>query len=487
MGPDLGDLDALGCAAAVRAGEVSPRELVDAAIARLQQLDPVLGVLVHERFDRARAEADGPLPEGPLRGVPFLLKDAVQHSAGDRYQHGMRLLRDSPYVSPADTELVARYRGLGVVLLGRTTVPELTVATTTEPLAHPPARNPWDLRRTAGGSSGGSAAAVAAGIVPAAHGNDMGGSIRIPASCCGLVGLKPSRDRITPGPLHGEYWGPLTCEHVLTRTVRDSAAFLDGTAGPLLGDLHGAPMPDRPWLLATSVDPPRLRIGLAVDRPDGGQVDAACSAAATGAGILLERLGHVVVPFDSAQLADEAGHAALTTLLGVSVARDVRQWERVTGAVAELEPFPAMLAQIGSATAAVDLVDAIDALAAWSRRIARATAIVDVLLTPTMAVLPPLLGQLSPDRPLDDVLLGGLDMSVFALPFNVSGQPAISVPTHVTDGLPVGVQLVGRYAREDVLLGLSAQLERATPWQERRPPVSAADLPRRGDPTGLSL
>jgi amidase len=464
--------DAVAQAAAVRTGQVSPAELVEAAIARIERLDPKLGALVFERFEKARAEALAPLPDGPLRGVPFLLKDAVQHSAGDRYQHGMRLLRDHPFVSPADTELTARYRQAGVVILGRSTCPELTVSTTTEPLAHHPARNPWDVTRTAGGSSGGAAVAVAAGMVPAAHGNDMGGSIRIPASCCGLVGLKPSRDRTSPAPLHGEYWGPLTHEHVLTRTVRDSAAFLDATAGPVAGDLHAAPPPARPWLDETFVDPHPLRIGVMTQRPDGGEVDPECSAAAESAGRLLESLGHSVELFDPVGLRNDAGHAAFTTLLAVAIASDVRHWQQLVGATAELEPFTAMLDELGRGLLAVDLVAATDALGAWSRAIAASTGTVDVLVTPTLPILPPVLGELSGDRRLEDALPGQLDMSSLVMPFNVSGQPAMSLPLgQSATGLPIGVQFVAPYGREDLLFALAAQLERAAPWADRRPPL----------------
>jgi amidase len=464
-------VDAVAQAAAVRKGEVSAAELVDEAIARIEKLDPLLGAVVHERFDRARDEARGVLPDGPFTGVPFLLKDAVQHSAGDRYQHGMRLLRDAPYISPADTELAARYRRAGVVFLGRTTTPELTVSVTTEPLAHGPARNPWNRQRSTGGSSGGSAAAVASGMVPAAHGNDMGGSIRIPASCCGLVGLKPSRDRTSPAPLHGEYCGPLTHEHVLTRSVRDSAAFLDATAGPVPGDLHAAPPPRRPWLEEVAVDPERLRIGL-VTSAGGVAVDPECLRAVHRTAALLDTLGHDVEPFDDSLLQDDAGSGAFMALTAVGVAYDVRHWEAVTGRSAELEPFPALLAETGLGTSALDLVAATSALATWSRRIAATSASVDVLLTPTMAVLPPLLGKLSGDLPLEESLPGALGMTAFTMPFNVSGQPAISLPLHWSaEGLPVGVQLVAGYGREDLLFSLAGQLERAAPWADLVPPI----------------
>jgi amidase len=309
-------------------------------------------------------------------------------------------------------------------------------------------------------------------MVPAAHGNDMGGSIRIPASCCGLVGLKPSRDRTSPAPLHGEYWGPLTHEHVLTRSVRDSAAFLDATAGPVAGDLHAAPPPARPWLDETFVDPQPLRIGLMTQRPDGGEVHPECSAAAESAGRLLESLGHTVELFDPVGLRNDAGHAAFTTLLAVAIASDVRHWQQVVGATADLEPFTAMLDELGRGLLAVDLVAATDALGAWSRAIAASTGAVDVLVTPTLPILPPALGELSGERPLEDALPGQLDMSSLVMPFNVSGQPAMSLPLgQSATGLPIGVQLVASYGREDLLFALAAQLERAAPWADRRPPL----------------
>jgi amidase len=289
------------------------------------------------------------------------------------------------------------------------------------------------------------------------------------------VGLKPSRHRTSPAPLHGEYWGPLTHEHVLTRSVRDSAAFLDATAGAVPGDLHTAPPPLRTWLQEVDVEPGRLRVGIVVDRPDEGQLDEECRRAVELTGRLLEHLGHAVEQVEAPWLRDDAGSGGFTTLLAVAVAHDLRHWERVTGQRAELEPFPAMLAEMGRGVLAVDLVAATDAVAAWSRRIAAGTAAVDVLLTPTIAVRPPLLGVMSADRPLEDSLPVAADMSLFALPFNVSGQPAISLPLHRTPGgLPIGVQLVAAYGREDLVLSLAGQLERAAPWAARLPPVDGA-------------
>ena len=471
---DVWRLDGTAQAELVARGEVSPSELVDAAIERTTRLDPRLGVLVSERFERARAEAAGPLPEGPFRGVPFLLKDAVQHSEGDRYQHGTQLLRDHPLVSDADTGLTSRFRRAGLVQLGRTKVPELTMSPTTEPLAFGPARNPWDLHRSPGGSSGGSAAAVAAGLVPIAHANDMGGSIRIPASCCGLVGMKPSRARSTLAP-YGQYWGPLTHEHVVTRSVRDSAGVLDAVAGPTPGDLYEAPPPSRPWLdEVAEQELASLRIGLSLVPSTGIPVDPQCSVAAADAADLLESMGHHVEPFDATALHDDAGALAFGAVMAAWVAHAFDGWERQVGATAtELEPLTAQSLAWGRSMGAAELVGHGDTLAAWSRRIAAATAPYDLLLSPTMAVLPPVLGTLSADHPVEDIGPGWSAMASFALPFDVSGQPAVSLPLHrSSEGLPVGVQLVAAYGREDLLYRLSGALERARAWGELWPEVA---------------
>ena len=466
--------DAVGLAELVRTGQVSPAELVDAAIERLEALEPQLQLLVSDSFERARKEAGGPLPDGPFRGVPFLLKDAVQHSEGDPYGHGLASLKGISWRSPHDTELARRYRQAGLVLLGRTKVPELTMSSTTEPLAYGPAHNPWALDRSPGGSSGGSAAAVAAGIVPVAHGNDMGGSIRIPASCCGAVGLKPSRWRTSFAPDYGEYWGPLTHEHVITRTVRDSAAVLDATAGPVPGDLQMAPPPARPWLQEVSADPGALRIGLMLDLPNGAPVDPECRSAATRTAALLEELGHHIEEFSSARLVNDAGSAGMSTLIGVGLASEVVKWEqRLAITIDDLEPMPTAMVAAGRAASALDLVQAVDAFAVWSRQIAAVTGEFDILLSPTMACLPPLLGTLSGDQPLEQCFAGWGAMCGYALPFDVSGQPAISLPLQQSEsGLPIGIQLVAAYGREDLLFRLSGQLEQAAPWAGRRPALA---------------
>jgi amidase len=463
-------LDALGQAELVRAGEVTPLELVNLAIERIERLDPVLRAIVYRRFARARTEAAAVPADTPFRGVPFLLKDAVVRSAGDRYQHGLAALRDHPWYSPHDSELVRRYRAAGLTVLGRTAVPELTLAVTTEPTAFGPVRNPWDLERTAGGSSGGSAAAVAAGLVPAAHGNDMGGSIRIPAACCGLVGLKPSRDRTSLAPDFGEYWGPLTSQHVLTRSVRDSAALLDATAGGMTGDLHTAAPAVRPWLDEVGRDPGLLRIGLMTVPPGGEPVDAECLRAVNQTAQLLERLGHRVEHLHGPDLFDPIGRAGMLRIVSTGAARDVDEWERRLGvSIADLEPRTAAAVELGRGTSAVDLMNATDALARWSRRIASHTARFDSILSPTMALLPPKVGEFTEHTPIASMS----PVTALTVVFNVSGQPAISLPLGTTPtGLPVGVQIAAALGGEDILFRLAAQLEAAQPWNHRRPPTT---------------
>jgi amidase len=304
----------------------------------------------------------------------------------------------------------------------------------------------------------------------------MGGSIRIPASCCGLVGLKPSRARTTLGPDWGQYWGPLTHEHVVTRTVRDSAAVLDAVAGPMPGDLYEAPYPSRPWLDEVAEQEMHgLRIGLALDTHNGLPVDPQCRAAATEAAALMEALGHSVAPFDATTMHDELGPASMGAVIAASVARDIGQWEALVGAEAtDLEPLTAMSLEWGRSMTAPEYVEHLDVLARWSRRIAMATASVDILLSPTMAIVPPPLGTLSGDHSVEEAAPGWTAMASFAIPFDISGQPAITLPLHVSsEGLPVGVQFAAAYGREDLLFRLAGQIERARPWVDRWPAIAA--------------
>jgi amidase len=349
----------------------------------------------------------------------------------------------------------------------------MATSCTTEPLAYGATRNPWDLTRSAGGSSGGSAAAVAAGLVPVAHGNDMGGSIRFPASMCGIVGLKPTRARTTLGPDFGEYWGPLTHEFVLTRTIRDTAAVLDAVAGPGTGDPYTAPAPLRPYRDEVGAPPGRLRIGFRTRRRDGRASHPDCVDAVEATAQLLEDLGHVVEPVDLDALDVPIDHA-FGAVMTVAIGRDVARWSARLGRdiTPDLEPMNAMIAQAAPAITAAQYVDGLDDMFAWSRQVGAFWDDADVLLVPTSPEPPVPLGLLAPDR-LDTLGLMP-DLVSFTSPFDLTGQPAISLPLHWNaDGLPIGVQLVARYGREDELVRLAAQLEAARPWADRRPPLSA--------------
>jgi amidase len=475
MADDFTWLDATAQADLVARGAASPVELVDAAIARIELLNPVLNAVIHERFDRARTEAASTaLPAGPFRGVPFLVKDAVCHTAGDPFHCGMRLLKRLEWTEPADTWLAARFRAAGLVSVGKTNTPELATSVTTEPIAYGPTHNPWDVSRSPGGSSGGSAAAVAAGMVAIAHGNDMGGSIRFPASMCGLVGLKPTRARTTLGPDFGEYWGPLTHEHVLTRTVRDTAAVLDAIAGPGPGDPYSAPPPVRPFREEVGAAPGRLRIGLRTRRRDGERSHPECEAAVTDAGWLLESLGHHVEAVDLPAL-DEPIDGAFGTVMSVAIAREIERWKTRTGAAItadDIEPGNLFLAEMGSSVTAMGYADAIEQMQTWSRGVASWWDDHDLLVTPTSPELPVRLGELAPTNPDPGVGVRMGTLVGFMIPFDVTGQPAISLPLHwFGDSMPIGVQLVAAYAREDVLLRVAAQLEQASPWADRHPGV----------------
>ncbi|MBM3660566.1 MAG: amidase [Actinobacteria bacterium] len=475
-------LDATALADLVRRGEVTPSELVEDAIARIEARNPSLNAVIIPLFEKARAAAAGTLPDGPFRGVPFLLKDCVAHSAGDPYHCGMQVLKDAGYVAPTDTELVRRYRAAGFVIVGKTNLPELASSPTTEPLAYGATHNPWDPDRSPGGSSGGAGAAVAAGMVAVAHGNDMGGSIRIPASACGLVGLKPTRARNSLGPHFGEYWGPTTHEHVLTRSVRDTAAVLDATAGPAPGDPYSAPAPARPFLEEVGADPGRLRIGFRVRRTGAADdVHPDCVAAVLAALPVLESLGHVVEPVDLPALDDPAFGAALGGMFGPFMARDLDRWSAALGRTispSELEPWNAQMVEFGRSVTAPQYVEALERANDYSRGLARFwtgdadSPGYDLLVTPQLGTPPPRLGELAPTCDLADLGAAMGTFTPFTTPFNLTGQPAISLPLHWNeDGLPIGVQLVAAYGRDDLLLRVAAQLEQAMPWAGRHPPA----------------
>jgi amidase len=478
---DLARIDACGQAELVRRGQASPVELVDAAIARIDAVNPQLNAVIHERFDRARAEAAGDLPDGPFRGVPFLLKDLEAHHAGEPHHGGLLFLAREGYIAPADDHVTRKVREAGLVVLGRTNTPELGTTITTEPEAHGPTRNPWDLDHSAGGSSGGSAAAVASLMVPAAHASDGGGSIRIPASACALVGLKPTRARVSEGPRTGDSWAAATVHGAVTRTVRDAAAVLDALAGNEPGDPYVAPALPRPLADEVGRDPGRLRIGL-LDRPllPGVEPGPDTAAAVAAAGALLEAAGHAVTPGHPAAMEESRFIDTFTTVVAASVALDLDLWSTERGrdlTADDVEERNWMFATIGRATTAPQYLDAVRWQQGWSRRMAAwwtgdaERAGFDLLVCPVLNGPPPPIGWLSdPVEGLGRVTA----LMQFTAQFNVTGQPAISLPLWWNaDGLPIGVQLVAPFGREDLLVRVASQLELAAPWADRVPPVHA--------------
>jgi amidase len=472
-------LDATAQAELVRSGEASPLELVDAAIERVERVNPQLNAVIHPLFDSARERAKGELPDGPFRGVPVLFKDLGCAVEGDPYHEGMAIAKRLDYRSAHTDELAKRYLDAGFVCIGRTNTPEQGLVPTTEPYAYGPTRNPWNTERTTGGSSGGSAAAVASGMVPLAHANDGGGSIRIPASCCGLVGLKPSRGRVSGAPLSDPIVSMLTVDLCVTRTVRDTAALLDAVHGPAVGDTSVAPEPNRPFLDEVGADPGRLRIGILTHDPLSGELaKPECIAAAEAAGNLLESLGHTVEQSSPKALDDPSLIGHFTALWSSGLAAILAGWEAMLGEKItenDVEPLTWGLAEIGRATGAVDYITALAVLSAKSRAVAQWWADgFDLLLTPTLAEVPVELGTFdTPDNPILGFMRAA-QFTPFTPGFNITGQPAISLPTAMSsDGLPIGVHLVAAYAREDVLLRVAAQVESAAPWIDRRPTVHA--------------
>ena len=461
------DLDATAQAELVRTKAISSRELVTASLDRINQLNPLLNAVIHRLDAKALDATDSVDLDAPFAGVPMLVKDGVCHTAGDPFHCGMRVLRDLGWTEPNDSDLALRFRAAGFVIVGKTNLPELAATVTTEPLAYGPTRNPWDLARSTGGSSGGSAAAVASGMVAVAHGNDMGGSIRIPASACGLVGLKPTRARTSLGPAFGEYWGMTTHEFVLVRSVRDAAAILDAISGPAVGDPYSAAPSAGSWAAAAAAAPSPLRIGIAAL---GTDVHADCRAAVDDTAVRLEQLRHAVEVIDTRWLNDPRVGAAVAVLFPAFLARDVERWSHRIGRqieLRELEPTNAAMVELGRIATAVQFQAAVEAAQSWSRDAAQHFVHdFDILVTPTMPDPPHLLGT--------PMALGA--KITYTLPFNLTGQPAISLPVHVSDdGLPIGVQLVGAYGREDVLLALSEQLmQTIVPTAVRRAPVSVS-------------
>jgi amidase len=477
---ELSRLDATAQAALVQRGELKPTELVEAAVRRAERVDPELGSIIPPAFERALAQAaNAGIADLPFAGVPFALKDLGGAEAGMPHHAGMRFLKDAGWVESEDAFLTDRFRDAGLVSIGRTNTPELALLPTTEPEAYGPTRNPWNPAHSAGGSSGGAAAAVAAGIVPVAHASDGGGSIRGPASMCGLVGLKPTRGRCSFGPSLGERWSGFSCEFVVSRSVRDSARLLDLVAGPMPGDPYSAAPPPVPFASALDSPLPALRIGILSAGVRDVPLDPACSVAVTEAARALEARGHHVESSHPEPLNGTVHVGAYVGIVSANVARALASWGAKVGRPVEatdVEPLTWALAERGRSLTAPEHLANLEVVHRFGRDLAAWwESGFDLLVTPTQAEPPPELGFISStaEEPVR-AFIRAAPYGMFTLPFNLSGQPGLSVPgiSHES-GLPIGVQLVARAGREDLLLAVAAQLEQDQPWADRRPALHA--------------
>jgi amidase len=493
---DYDRYDGLGLAELVRKKEVKPIELVEEAITRIETLNPQLNAVIYKMYDLARKSADADLPDSPFKGVPFLMKDILMAYGGAPLTNGSRFFKD--FIPDHDSELVKRFKAAGIIVVGKTNTPEFGLVPITEPELFGPTNNPWDLSRTPGGSSGGSAAAVAAHMVPLAHASDGGGSIRIPASCCSVFGLKPTRGRNPMGPDFGEAWRGLVCDHVLTRSVRDSAAMLDATAGPDIGAPYYMASPSRPFLSEVGREPGKLRIAFTSEPFLGGVVDKDCVKGLEATARLCKDLGHDVLEA-APKIDGQAFAKAFLTIVYVETRATIEEGEVQLNRKASFEDFEPstwVLGLLGKQCRAPDLSKALNLAQLIARQIGEFFREYDILLTPTLAMPPVTTGALQPKgvQAMAMKLLGslnagglismlsGIDVSaqhVFGfMPytplFNVTGQPAMSVPLYWNDkGLPIGMQFVGRYGDEATLFRLASQLEKSRPWFEHVPPIWA--------------
>ena len=470
---DYGRYDAIGLAELVRARKATPSDLIEAAIERIEALNPKLNAIVHRMYDEARKRVAGGLLSGPFTGVPYLLKDLGQLYAGQPLSNGSHLF--DGFIPDHDGTLTQRLKAAGFVIVGKTSTPEMGLASTTEPRRFGPCRNPWDLARSTGGSSGGSAAMVAAGALPAAHATDGGGSIRIPASQCGLFGLKPTRIRVPMGPDISESLSGFGIGHAVTRSVRDSAAILDATHGPEPGDPYACPPPLRPFLDEVTAEPGRLRIAVSTRSPAGTPVDPDCVRGVEETAKLCAELGHSVeeaAPEFSAEAAIWTWRTVVAAHIRNGVDTRLRALDRPLRQ-GDLEPITTLWAEEGGRVTAADYAGALLTQQAITRSFGRFFQRHDILLTPTMTDPPQPLGtydMMSSD--LDDYIDRSLRHTAFTPQFNITGCPAMSVPLHWTkSGLPVGIHFGAGFGNEAMLFRLAGQLEHARPWQDRRPPT----------------
>ena len=488
--------DALGLAKLIQQKQVSAREVCEEAIARIEKVNPKINAVIHTMFERARDTIKDKIPRGPFSGVPFLLKDLISACEGEPLRSGCRGYRS--FVPDYDSELVTRFKKSGLIILGKTNTPEFGLKGVTEPEIFGPTRNPWNLKHSPGGSSGGSAAAIASGILPMASGGDGGGSIRIPAGWCGLFGLKPSRGRTPAGPDYGEIWQGAAIEHVITRSVRDSAAMLDCTMGADQGAIYEIPMPGAPYLKEVKKDPGKLIIGFSTKSPLGTKVHNECVRAVEETAVLLASLGHHV----EEQEPDVDGRALALSYFMMyygEMAADVDALSQYLGRkakVGDVELLTMFLAKLGNLYSANDFVKAIRQWGIASRTMGRYFSKYDLFMTPTAAEPPLKIGE--KDLPLvqraalgminklnleklllktdmiENIAFDSLAPTPFTQLANLTGLPAMSVPLYWnTEGLPCGIQFIAPYGDEKTLFRLAAQLEKAKPWFDRVPPHHA--------------
>jgi len=465
--------DALGLAELIAKRQITPAELLDAVRHRVDAINPKINAFNYLFFDKAEEQIKSGLGQGPFHGVPFALKDLGQYLKGTVTSAGGRVWKDQ--VADYDSTLVTRYKLAGLVIFGKTTSPELGLTTTTESVLYGQTRNPWNLERTSGGSSGGASSVVASRILPMAHASDGGGSIRIPASCCGLFGLKPTRGRVPMGPGQFEGWNGLSSHHAVTISVRDSATLLDVSSGVELGAPYYPPPQNRPFLHEVGADPGNLRIAVIADSPTGTPVDPECKQAAMEAAKLCEYLGHIVDeakwPVDAATL-----RGAFLPIVNVSVARALDDAEAPLGRPVtdkDVEPVTWAMAQQGRNINSVAYSRAIAAVHQIGFIMAKFQQTYDVIINPTLGKPPAPLGVLSlSPKDMQTFTKEITEFSPFTAIYNVTGQPSMSAPLHWTpDGLPVGVMFSARFGDEATLFRLAAQLEKARPWAERRPKI----------------
>jgi len=466
-------LDATAQAELIRKKEVQAPELIESAIENIEKLNPKLNAVITPIFEKASEDAKKNIPVGAFSGVPFLMKDIGAAVGGARMSMGTSLLKD--YVPARDSELTVRYKKAGLIILGKTNTPEFGLVPTTEPILFGPTHNPWNLERTTGGSSGGSAASVAAGLTAMAHANDGGGSIRIPASCCGVFGLKPTRGRNPLGPDFGDIMSGMVCEHAVTRSVRDSATLLDATSGPDIGDPYWAPPQKRSFLAEAGTKPEQLRIAFGTELVTNGVVHSDCIEAVNETARLCEELGHIVTEVTpqvttSPEILEES---FITVWLSGCVAT-IDSIARISGIPANpslYEPLTWALYEKGRRYSAADYLNAITQIQRTSREIARFFENYDILLTPVLAEPPVRLGTFDvsgndPMKAWDRVV----EFAPFTAIYNATGQPAMSVPLFWNSkNLPVGSHFVGRFGDEATLFQLASQLEKARPWVDRKP------------------